>query len=169
MYDVIFTALGGEYKKSNKQTKWLPAPATGLQMFPTRKFLKLKLVQSLSQRKMQQSMASNFLKVFILKLYKQQQYRQQRLKYMQQLVETFIINLSTEWFAQQTEFKTEFESMEIHEMNNCLSKFYLSARKQDGSHYKKTSLLSIRAALDRYLTRNSQFVTEFSLTKQIKR
>ena len=36
-------------------------------------------------------------------------------------------------------------------MNKCLSKFYLSARKQDGSHYKKTSLLSIRAALDCYL------------------
>ena len=36
-------------------------------------------------------------------------------------------------------------------MNNCLAKFYLSARKQVGSHYKKTSLLSIRAALDRYL------------------
>ena len=32
-------------------------------MFPTRKFRKLKLVQSLSQRKMQPSMASNFLKV----------------------------------------------------------------------------------------------------------
>ena len=41
--------------------------------------------------------------------------------------------------------------MEIHVMNNCLSKFYLSARKQDGSHYKKISLLSIRSALDRYL------------------
>ena len=40
--------------------------------------------------------------------------------------------------------------MEIQEMNNCLSKFYLP-RKQDGSHYKKTSLLPIRAALDRYL------------------
>ena len=36
-------------------------------------------------------------------------------------------------------------------MNKSLSKFYLSARKQDGSHYKKKSLLSIRAALDRYL------------------
>ena len=57
----------------------------------------------------------------------------------------------TEWFAQQKEFKTEFESMEVEEMNNCLSKFYLSARRKDGSYYKKTSLLSIRAALDRYL------------------
>ena len=41
--------------------------------------------------------------------------------------------------------------MEGTEMNNCLSKFYLSARKQDGSHYKKKSLLSIKAALDRCL------------------
>ena len=41
--------------------------------------------------------------------------------------------------------------MEVEEMNNCLSKFYLSARRKDGSYYKKTSLLSIRAALDRYL------------------
>ena len=41
--------------------------------------------------------------------------------------------------------------MEVEEINNCLSKFYLSARRKDGSYYKKTSLLSIRAALDRYL------------------
>ena len=41
--------------------------------------------------------------------------------------------------------------MEVTEINNCLSKFYLSARKQDRSHYKKTSLLSIRAGLHRYL------------------
>ena len=43
----------------------------------------------------------------------------------------------TEWFAQQKEFKTEFESMEVEEMNNCPSKFYLSARRKDGSYYKK--------------------------------
>ena len=41
--------------------------------------------------------------------------------------------------------------MEVEEMNKCLSKFYVSVRKQDGSFYKKTSLLSIRAALDRQL------------------
>ena len=57
----------------------------------------------------------------------------------------------TEWFAQQKEFTMELESMKIEEMNNYLSKFYLSARRQDGSYCKKTSLLSIRAALDRHL------------------
>lgn len=38
--------------------------------------------------------------------------------------------------------------MEVEEMNKFLSKF---VRKNDGSYYKETSLLSIRAALDRYL------------------
>ena len=41
--------------------------------------------------------------------------------------------------------------MSIEELNKCLSKFYVSARKKDGSYYKKSSLLSIRAAIDRYL------------------
>ena len=52
--------------------------------------------------------------------------------------------------------------MDIQEMNDCLSKFFLSARKQDGSHYKKTSLLSIRAAIDRYL-RSPLFNKKFSI------
>ena len=73
----------------------------------------------------------------------------------------------SEWFAQQAEFTTEFESMEVTEMNNCLSKFYLSARKQDGSHYKKTSLLSIRAALDRYL-RSPPINKKFSICDTIQ-
>lgn len=51
-------------------------------------------------------------------------------------------------------------------MNKCLSKFYLSARKQDGSHYKKTSL-SIRAALDRYL-RSPPLNKEFSICDGIQ-
>ena len=57
--------------------------------------------------------------------------------------------------------------MEIKEMNNCLSKFYLSARRQDGSHYKKTSLLSIRAALDRYL-RSPPLNKKFSICDGIQ-
>lgn len=36
-------------------------------------------------------------------------------------------------------------------MNKCLSKFYVSVRRKDGSFYKRTSLLSVRAALDRHL------------------
>ena len=57
--------------------------------------------------------------------------------------------------------------MEIHEMDNYLSKLYLSARKQDGSHYKKTSLLSIRTALDRYL-RSSPPNKKFSICDGIQ-
>ena len=41
--------------------------------------------------------------------------------------------------------------MEIVEMNMCLSKFYTTARRKDCSYYKKSSLMSIRAALDRHL------------------
>ena len=36
-------------------------------------------------------------------------------------------------------------------MSKCLSKFYVSVRRKDGSFYKKTTLLSLRAALDRHL------------------
>ena len=57
--------------------------------------------------------------------------------------------------------------MEVTEMNNCLSKFYLLARKQDGSHYKKTNLLSIRAALDRYL-RSPPINKKFSICDTIQ-
>ena len=57
----------------------------------------------------------------------------------------------TEWFQQQTEFTTDFETMEVNEMNKCLSKFYVSVRKKDGSYYKRNSLLSVRAVLDRHL------------------
>jgi len=41
--------------------------------------------------------------------------------------------------------------MEVNEINKCLSRFYVSLRRKDGSFYKKTSLLSLRAALDRHL------------------
>ena len=53
----------------------------------------------------------------------------------------------TEWFQQQTEFTTEFEAMEVNEMNKCLSKFYVSVRRKDGTFYKRNSLLSVLAKL----------------------
>lgn len=46
-------------------------------------------------------------------------------------------------------FITELENIEDAELNKCLSKFYVLARKSDGSYYKKLSLFSIQAALDR--------------------
>ena len=58
---------------------------------------------------------------------------------------------STEWFQQPQEFTNEIENMEVDELNKCLAKFYVSVRKTDGSYYKKTGLLSVRAALDRHL------------------
>ena len=47
--------------------------------------------------------------------------------------------------------------MEDDELNKCLAKYYVSVRKTDGSYYKKTSLLSIRAALDRHLKAPKSF------------
>ena len=46
----------------------------------------------------------------------------------------------TEWSQQQTEFTL---------MNKCLSKFYVSVRRKEGSYivyYNRNSLLSVRAA-----------------------
>ena len=48
------------------------------------------------------------------------------------------------------------------ELNKCLQKFYLSARKRDGSFYNKKSLTAIRAALDRHL-RSPPFSKPFSI------
>ena len=57
--------------------------------------------------------------------------------------------------------------MDIQGMNKCLSMFYLSARKQDGSHYKKTSLMLIRAVLNRYL-RSPPLNKKFSICDGIQ-
>ena len=55
-------------------------------------------------------------------------------------------------FHQQNEFKTEFESMEVNEINKCLSKFYVSVTRKDGSFFNlKIILLSVRATLDHHL------------------
>ena len=47
--------------------------------------------------------------------------------------------------------------MEVDELNKCLAKFYVSVRKTDGSYFKKTSMLSIRAAPDRHLKAPKSF------------
>ncbi|XP_028413879.1 uncharacterized protein LOC114536728 [Dendronephthya gigantea] len=41
--------------------------------------------------------------------------------------------------------------MSTAELNSCLKLFYTSARQIDGSYYKKSSMKSIRAAIDRFL------------------
>ena len=52
--------------------------------------------------------------------------------------------------------------MSKEELNTCLKYFYTSARKQDGSYYKATSLKSIRSAIDRYL-RSPPHSKQFSI------
>ena len=63
----------------------------------------------------------------------------------------FMYCLFIEWFAQQQEFRVEIQDMNKAEMNKCLRKFYLSARKHDGGFYSKANLVSIRSAIDRFL------------------
>ena len=61
-----------------------------------------------------------------------------------------------DWFSQQEEL------MNKEELNKCLRKFYMSARKQDGGYYNKATLTSIRAAIDRHL-RNEPHNKPFSI------
>ena len=51
----------------------------------------------------------------------------------------------------------------MEDLNACLKSFYTSATKQDGSFYKKTSLKSTRAAIDRFLC-SSPRSKQFSIT-----
>lgn len=52
--------------------------------------------------------------------------------------------------------------MSKEELNDCLKTFYISARKQDGSYYKTSSMKSIRAAIDRFL-RSPPHCKQFSI------
>ena len=53
------------------------------------------------------------------------------------------------WFQQQEEYNSTIEEMTPQQLNKCLQKFYLSARRRDGTCYNKKSLTAIRAALER--------------------
>ncbi|KAJ7394915.1 hypothetical protein OS493_000752 [Desmophyllum pertusum] len=48
-------------------------------------------------------------------------------------------------------FSKPIEEMSKQVLNDCLKSFYTSARKQDGSYYKTSSMKSICAAIDRFL------------------
>ena len=61
----------------------------------------------------------------------------------------------TEWFQQQTEFITGCETMEVNEMTKCLSEFYVSVRRKDGTFYKRNGLLSVISARSCSLMRDN--------------
>ena len=48
------------------------------------------------------------------------------------------------WFQQQDEFHTAIEEITSGQLKKCPQKFYLFARKRDGTFYKKKSLFAIR-------------------------
>jgi len=64
----------------------------------------------------------------------------------------------------QEEFTTPFEEMSAEQLNKCLQKFFLSARKRDGSFYNKKSLTAIRAAFDNHL-RSPTLYKPFSIVE----
>ena len=70
-------------------------------------------------------------------------------------------NFFVDWFFQQDEFTAGIEEMN-KELNKCLRKFYMSARKQDGGYYNKATLYSNRSAIDRHL-RNEPENKPFSI------
>ena len=43
---------------------------------------------------------------------------------------SYVLHILTEWFQQQTEFTTDFETMEVKEINKCLSKFSGLSREE---------------------------------------
>ena len=45
----------------------------------------------------------------------------------------------------------KIEEMTPYELNKCLQKFYLSARKQDGTFYNKKSLTAWRVGFENFL------------------
>ena len=61
------------------------------------------------------------------------------------LINTDISLTSLDWLGSPrgSKFSTPIEDMDMEELNACLKSFYTSARKQDSSFYKKTSLKSI--------------------------
>ncbi|KAL9982412.1 hypothetical protein ACROYT_G004450 [Oculina patagonica] len=65
----------------------------------------------------------------------------------------FGMKIFNDWLASPggAKFPKPIEEMSKEELNTCLKCFYTSARKQDGSYYKASSLKSIRAAIDRHL------------------
>jgi len=54
-------------------------------------------------------------------------------------------------FLKEKDKDVNFEEYGIPKLDHALSQFYLSARKEDGSFYKVTSLTNFRFSLNRYL------------------
>ena len=60
-----------------------------------------------------------------------------------------LLNFHNTLFTKQNGFNNKpnlpLNLRQWNEMNKCLSKFYASVRRKDGTFYKRNSLLSVRA------------------------
>ena len=131
-------------------------------MFRSRKLINLKKMLFLKNQKMLQNLESSGWKISLLQVTQFTENLYVCLHFSCFKVSATFGNFckifsSTEWFQQQRESTNEIESMEVDELNKCLPKLYVSVRKTDGSYFKKTSLLSIRATLDRHLKAPKSF------------
>ena len=60
-------------------------------------------------------------------------------------------------FCKEQNLQETFEELNKTDLNSLLRKFYTSARKSDGSLYSKSSLVSIRYGISRYLQQEKGF------------
>ena len=65
--------------------------------------------------------------------------------------------------SQTNEFKTEFESMEVNNMDKCLFRFYVSVRRKYDSFYNLKTSLWVRAADDHHLKSSPHNKKDFQL------
>ena len=81
-----------------------------------------------------------------------------------EVVTNIIFTVFSEWLDSPggKKFSKSIVEMSKQEFNDCLKSFYTSARKQDGSYYKTSSMKSIRAAIDRFL-RSPPHCKQFSI------
>jgi hypothetical protein len=72
-------------------------------------------------------------------------------------------SFSTDWLHKQGVHFQSLEDMSRSEIASALEQFYLTARRPNGTQYKKNTLKSIKHSLDHYL-RASPMKKDFSIS-----
>lgn len=65
-------------------------------------------------------------------------------------------------FLQSRGLSTNFEGMNVEDLNTCLANFYSNVRRRQGENYSKNSLMAIRQGLRRHL-QNPPFFRDFDI------
>ncbi|XP_051500638.1 uncharacterized protein kctd1 isoform X1 [Myxocyprinus asiaticus] len=86
-----------------------------------------------------------------------------RLSENTRLATRYAVRIFREYLTEKTQ-NTDFESMDKHALCKVLRSFYSEARSKSGQLYSKSSLISIRSSLNRYLN-EPPFCRTLDLTK----